>query len=185
MNTVSTNPRYTVCGCILLNMFTSLKMVGVLPKVLTCLRHITCILLPNSVLIIPLSTASTTFNSLVENNQYSGRRRLKFLKDLSNGIVLVPRVATPRSLLRDFNVVSDSDYEEDKEADDRAFFNPISIHHLHGTIDSVYSGTSSVKELDDYLLHVSPTTIVDGDLNHHYIKNLSYPRPSIHPPPGF
>jgi hypothetical protein len=119
--------------------------------------------------------ASTTFNSLSENNQYSGRRRLKFLKDLSNGILLVPKAAIPRSLLEDFNVVSDSDNEED----DQDYFNLNPQHLLNCTVDSVSSGTSSTKELDEYLLQVSPTTVSDGALE------VEYPRPSIRPPPGF
>ena len=130
--------------------------------------------------------ASTTFNPSVDNNQYSGRRRLKFLKNLSNGIVTVPKVVHSRSLLPDFNIASDSDCEQEEEEDDDDNF-VLKSNLLNRTIDSVSSSASSAIELDEYLLQVSPTTIADGSfdhVDHHYLEKLHYPRPSVRAPPG-
>ena len=127
-------------------------------------------------------TASTTFNTSAEDNQYSGRRRLKILKDLSNGIVVVPKVLHFRSPLSNHIVASDSECEQ--EDDDEEFV--LKSNLLNRTIDTVSRSASEV-ELDEYLLQVSPTTITDDaidQVDHHYLKKLHYPRPSIRPPPG-
>ena len=130
---------------------------------------------------------SATFNSLVENNQYSSRKRLKFLKDLSNGIVVAPKVV--KRIFQPLPVISsDSECDEDVEEDDDDDF-ILKSNLLDRTIDSVSSTASSTIELDKYLdlLHVSPTTVSDGSFDlsdDHHLTKLEYPRPSIQPPPG-
>ena len=75
-------------------MYTLLRMVGVPLKVSTLPSVlIGLIYLAYQYIHVYHGAGSATFNSLVENNQYSSRRRLKFLKDLSNGIVVSPKVA--------------------------------------------------------------------------------------------